>query len=148
MDLLLHSFFFVLCFPQYIEAYCKQIGLNPGFSDPPVVSTIGANKVRVSWKDVVTNRKCADSFFVEYRKSDFPESWKESKSLGADANFIDLTVLPDTEYDFEVIATEDRGNFHGIAYFRGPRFERFQFRMNNTSSDNVASENDVGTATG
>ena len=141
MDLILHSFFFVLCFPQYIYAYCWQNGLNPSFSGPPVVSAISANEVRVSWKDVVTNRRCADEFLVKYWKKNYPQDFKMSKLVDADANFIDLTVLPDTAYLFQAIAREDKGSILGIDYNKARPVE---FR----TSNNITTERNVDNTSG
>ena len=140
MELLLHSFIFVLCFPKHIEAYCYQIGLNPGFSGPPVVSTISDNVVRISWKDVVTKRECADGFMVKYWKRGFPNNFMMSKLLDAEANFIDLTVFLNTNYIFQAIATVDKGIL-GIDYNRAPLVE---FRM----SDNPTTESNVDNTSG
>ena len=144
MDFFLYSFFFVLWFPQYIYAYCWQTGLNPSFSGPPVVSTISANEVRVSWKDIVTNRRCADEFLVKYWKKNFPEDYKKSKLVGTDANFIDLTVLPDTTYIFQAIAREDKGIL-GVDYNKALRVE---FRTRNTTNNNVTTESNVDNTSG
>ena len=140
MELLLHILIVVLCFPQHIEAYCPLIGSNPGFSGPPVVSTISDNVVRISWKDVVTKRECADGFEVKYWKRGFPNSFVMSKYLDAEANFIDLTVFPNTNYIFQAIATVDKGIL-GIDYNRAPLVE---FRM----SDNPTTESNVDNTSG
>ena len=144
MDLILHSFFFVLCFSQYIYAYCWKNGLNPGFSGPPVVSTISANEVRVSWKDVVMNRRCADEFLVKYWKKNYPKDFKMSKLVDADANFIDLTVLPDTAYFFQAIAREDKGIL-GVDYNKALRVE---FRTSNTTNIDITTERNVDNTSG
>lgn len=50
------------------SGYCWQAGYNPDFKDKPVVEQVKIDMVRVSWKDIVINRECADQGRKEERK--------------------------------------------------------------------------------
>ena len=47
-------------------SHCYGVGKNPGFSGEPTVKQLTPWRVRVSWAEVATQRKCADHFLVKY----------------------------------------------------------------------------------
>jgi len=89
-------------------ACCRQNGLHPNFTGPPVVSQIQPLVVRVSWADIVDHKMCADSFLVKYWKHDGPyEEYRLTK--GTKDDFVDIWFSLHTRISFEVIAREDQG---------------------------------------
>jgi len=59
------SFLIVSLISPFSLGYCCGNGKNSGFSGPPVVEQVAVDQVKVSWKDLVTHRECADSFVVK-----------------------------------------------------------------------------------
>ena len=101
-------------FIAYSQAYCWQVGWNPSFTSPPVVSEIQPNVVRVSWAEIVENKKCADNFLVKYWKQEEPKGYKFSNMTDSNADFLDIKVEPNTSYKIQLIAREDKGSIGGI----------------------------------
>ena len=89
-------------------ACCKQNGLHPKFTGPPLVSQIQPYVVRVSWADIVERKMCANSFMVKYRKHD---GHNYKMAMGTKADFVDIWFSGYTTYSFELIAREDQGVF-------------------------------------
>ena len=87
-------------------ACCKQNGLHPKFTGPPLVSQIQPFAVRVSWADIVERKMCANSFMVKYWKHDVPNNYKMTKATKAD--FVDIWFSLNTSYKFQVLANEDQ----------------------------------------
>ena len=115
----------------YSRAYCWQTGWNPSFTGPPVVSEIQPNVVRVSWAEIVENKKCADNFLVKYWKQNHPEDYKMSNMTDANADFQDIRVKPNTSYTIQAIARENKGMILGIDYNKSPIVKFTSGRTNN-----------------
>ena len=47
---------------------------------PPTVHQVKIDKVRVSWKDIVKNRECADQFLVKYWPRNQPMQYQGRRS--------------------------------------------------------------------
>ena len=116
---------FIFYFILYIKinlnnGYCWQAGWNPGFNGSPVINQVTATSVRVSWKDIVINRECADQFVVKYWEQGQAKSFKMSKLVSTKADAIILTgIKPEVEYTYQAIAREDKG-IVGTDYNRAP----------------------------
>ena len=48
---------------------------------PPTVHQVKIDKVRVSWKDIVKNRECADQFLVKYWPRNQPMQYQGGYSV-------------------------------------------------------------------
>ena len=79
-----------------------------------MVSEIQPNVVRVSWAEIVENKKCADNFLVKYWKQEEPKGYKFSNMTDSNADFLDIKVEPNTSYKIQLIAREDKGSIGGI----------------------------------
>ena len=125
-------------FAQYIEGNCYGF---TKFTDSPVVTEFQFNELRVSWKGIITNKDCLDQMglnviWVKYWEKSKPIAYKMSHLAGKDTNFIDIKVLPGTEYVFEVIIG---GNI------RSPRVD---FRTRQTNGSNITPEDNDEIKTG
>ena len=100
------TYLFVFLFPTSIYGHCYTIGSNPGFSDVPSVTQLTPWMVRVSWKEVVTQRECSDHFLVKYWRTDEPQTPMISKLVGQQVSHLDLEVIPEVQYTFKVVARE------------------------------------------
>ena len=69
-----YIYLFVFVLPYSVYGHCYTIGANPGFSDVPSVTQLTPWMVRVSWKEVVTQRECSDHFLVKYWRTDDPQN--------------------------------------------------------------------------
>ena len=99
--------------PTFVRGHCYGIGANPGFSNGPHVTQLTPFTVRVSWEKVVTRRDCSDHFIVRYWKTEtyrnilqVPKDISYSEQLGQQANHVDLEVIPEVEFSFQVNARE------------------------------------------
>ena len=96
------------CAP-HVYSHCYGAGQNPGFSGAPTVKQLTPWKVRVSWAEVATQRKCADHFLVKYWESNHepaPRSIMVSELVGQNVHFMDLDVSRNVQYTFVVVARE------------------------------------------
>ena len=96
------------CAP-HVYSHCYGAGKNPGFSGAPTVKQLTPWKVRVSWAEVATQRKCADHFLVKYWETTHepgPRNIMVSELVGENVHFIDLDVSRDISYKFVVVARE------------------------------------------
>ena len=96
------------CAPS-VYSHCYGAGKNPGFSGAPTVKQLTPWKVRVSWAEVATQRKCADHFLVKYWETSHepgPRNIMVSELVGQNVHFIDLDVSRDVSYRFVVVARE------------------------------------------
>ena len=125
------SVILVAHFIVYSQAYCWQVGWNPSFTGPPVVSEIQPNVVRVSWAEIVENKKCADNFLVKYWKQEEPKGYKFSNMTDSNAEFLDIQVEPNTLYKIQLIAREDKGSIGGIEYNKAKSIDFKSGRANN-----------------
>ena len=102
-----HIFLLLMCaIPRLVWGHCYGIGNNPGFSDSPIIKQLTAWSVRVSWKEIVTQRECSDHFLIKYWKTEEPQNVMVSKIVDSHINHLDLEVDPETEYTFKVVARE------------------------------------------
>jgi len=118
------------------HAYCWQAGWNPGFKGPPTVHQVKIDKVRVSWKDIVKNRECADQFLVKYWPRNQPMQYQTTDLVMTSDDSIDITVTPKITYQFQAVAREDKGVIGGIDWNKSPTVE---FKTS-TSNRDVAPE--------
>jgi len=105
------------------HAYCWQAGWNPGFKGPPTVHQVKIDKVRVSWKDIVKNRECADQFLVKYWPRNQPMQYQTTDLVMTSDDSIDITVTPKITYQFQAVAREDKGVIGGIDWNKSPTVE-------------------------
>merc|ERR1719189_1504065 len=98
------------------SAYCWQAGWNPSFTDKPKVQQVNMTTVRVSWNGIVESVECADQFLVKYWPENSPQDWKMTDLIETDTFSHEITVIPKLQYEFQVIAREDKGSFAGIEY--------------------------------
>ena len=101
---------FAVLYPKETCAYCFMPGENPRFRNDPKITQISAKMVRVSWKGIVDDLRCADKFFVRYWRP--KKNGEERKSLGPiskPTDHVDVEVLPNKTYYFKVNAHEDKG---------------------------------------
>ena len=103
------------------KAYCWQAGWNPSFNGPPTITQVDSTTVRISWKDVIQNKECADGFLVKYSKgSHLGRPYKLSAIQSAKTDALEINEIePEVEYAYQVIAREDKGR-QGVDYNRGP----------------------------
>ena len=135
----------VICFfILYIKidlnnGYCWQAGWNPGFTGSPVITQVTSTSVRVSWKDIVKNRECADQFVVKYWEQGQAKSFKMSKLVSTEADAMILNgIKPEVEYTYQAIAREDKG-IVGTDYNRAP-LVKFRTRRHFTPPDDNQGE--------
>ena len=95
-------------FYQPTNAYCWEIGRNPGFSKEPTVYQISPTRVRVSWEGIVTQLECADSFLVFYWKENNPSHLYMTAPVSTVTDYIDIDVSARTTYLYQVIARENK----------------------------------------
>ena len=93
-------------FPCTVFGHCWGIGDNPSFFEVPKVSQISSSMVRVSWDKVVEKRHCADNFYVKFWPAGQPSKKHHSKVVHSSVNHVDLRVLPNVLYVFQVVARE------------------------------------------
>jgi hypothetical protein len=101
-----YIYLFIFVFPNSVYGHCYTIGANPGFSDVPSVTQLTPWLVRVSWKEVVTQRECSDHFLVKYWRTDDPQNVMISKLVGQQVSYLDLEVAPNAQYAFKVVARD------------------------------------------
>ena len=102
------------------NSYCWQAGWNPGFNGNPTVTQITITSVQVSWQGVVINVECADQFVVKYWKLG-TTNYKMSDLVANNIEAVILTgITPRVEYNYQVVAREDKGALLGIDYNRSP----------------------------
>ena len=142
------NYYLILCIKiVLINGYCWQAGWNPSFNGPLSIIQYAPTSVQVSWKNIISQRECADQFVVKYWESHSPKSYKMSKRVANNADAIILTgIKPEVEYAYQAIAREDKGIF-GVDYnkskiykFRSRR--KFTPRIDNQGQNlNVAVSN-------
>ena len=118
-------------FVQYIEGYCSEYRY-PRFTDSPVVTEFQPNELRVSWKGILSDKRCIKLIWVKYWEKSKPMAYKMSQLAGWHADFINIKVLPGTEYVFEVIARRSKLQ----SYIRSPTVD-FHTRQNEESNDEI-----------
>ena len=105
---------------KLVNSYCWQAGWNPGFNADPTVTQITITSVQVSWKDIVKNVECADQFVVKYWKLG-TTNYKLSDLVATNIEAVILKgITPRVEYNYQVVAREDKGALLGIDYNRAP----------------------------
>ena len=124
------------------QAYCWQAGYNPGFTGPPTVYQVKLDTVRVSWKNIVKNRECADQFLVKYWQSTQPSVYYTTDLVSATDNSTDIKVTPEIAYKFQAVAQEDKGLIGGIDWNKSPIVEymttTLESRQNPLSNAEIA----------
>ena len=140
-------FIFVLTLATNVNGYCWQAGHNPGWSGPPKVSQRAMDLVRVSWKDMVTQRECADNFVVKYWPKSAPANYRVTDLVAKSANFVDIKVTPKIDYNFQAVAREDKGLIGGVDWNKSPTV---QFKTSSTfvppkTQPSVANNNNINT---
>ena len=102
------------------KSHCVQDGLMTGFTGPPSVEQMKSDQVRISWKNQVEYRECADDFVVKYwmkNQTTFPGGMEYAISdlscrrplIDASCDSVDITVEPGIVYVFQAVAREARG---------------------------------------
>ena len=114
-------------FVQYIEGYYY---CYPRFTDSPVVTEFQPNELRVSWKGILSDKSCVGLIWVKYWEKSKPIAYEMSHLAGTEANFINIQVLPGTEYVFEVIGRRLKKK----SYIRSPSVD-FHTRQTDGSND-------------
>ena len=106
---------------QLCHGYCWQGGKNPSFTAKPIVTQISITSVQVSWKGIVNNKDCADTFRVKYwKKGRSATDYKMSEKVSTDIDGVVLDgIVPRVEYSFQAVAVESKGIL-GIDYNRSP----------------------------
>jgi len=105
------------------RAYCWEPGRNPYFTGKPIVQQVDLRTVRVSWNGLVENVECADQFLVKYWPKNNPQGYVLSELIHTNRFSIDLNITPKVQYEFQVIAREDKGSFAGIDYNKSKQTE-------------------------
>ena len=114
------------------KAHCTQEGLMTGFTGPPSVEQIKPGQVRISWKDKVEYRECADDFVVKYwiknqtTKKPGRYSGMEyaiSDLVDPSSDGLDVTVEPGIKYVFQSVARKDMGFIRGTEWKYSPSVE-------------------------
>ena len=102
--------------------YCWEAGKNPGFKGQPTVQQLAIDKVRISWREAVKKRECADQFLVKYWLKSQPNEYKTTQMVNNTADSIDIKVVPRITHMFEVVARESKGVV-GVDWNRAPVVE-------------------------
>ena len=131
------------CF-QLCHGYCWQGGKNPSIPTPPIVTQISITKVQVSWKGIVKNKECVDSYRVKYWKKGSEQNYKMSEKVSSEIDGVILEkIVPRVEYSFQAVAIEEKV-FGAIDYNRSPiaklstsRLETKSNKLNNDNSLNI-----------
>lgn len=131
------------CF-QLCHGYCWQGGKNPSIPTPPSVKQITITKVQVSWKGIVKNKECVDSYRVKYWKKGSEQNYKMSEKVSSEIDGVILEkIVPRVEYSFQAVAIEEKV-FGAIDYNRSPiaklstsRLETKSNKLNNDNSLNI-----------
>ena len=131
------------CF-QLCHGYCWQGGKNPSIPTPPIVTQKTITKVQVSWKGIVKNKECVDSYRVKYWKKGSEQNYKMSEKVSSEIDGVILEkIVPRVEYSFQAVAIEEKV-FGAIDYNRSPiaklstsRLETKSNKLNNDNSLNI-----------
>lgn len=110
---------FVLNYDSVL-CYCFGAGQNPGFTGPPQVSQIRLDLVRISWRNLVDKKECADNYVVKYWPKSAPNDYKLSELVDKNKNFVDLEVKPRVSYRFQAVAREEKGLIGGVDWNKSP----------------------------
>ena len=106
-----------------VQAYCWQIGHNPDFTGPPKAEQVDLRTVRISWFGLVNYRHCTDQFLIKYWQKSDPIDYELTDLVSKEVNSIDIKVTPKVEYQFQVVAREDKGIVGGIDYNYSPTID-------------------------
>ena len=106
-----------------VQAYCWQIGHNPDFTGPPKAEQVDLRTVRISWFGLVSYRHCTDQFLIKYWQKSDPIDYELTDLVSKEVNSIDIKVTPKVEYQFQVVAREDKGIVGGIDYNYSPTID-------------------------
>ncbi len=102
------------------EGYCWQAGHNPGFTSPPRVTQLAMNRVRVSWRGLVTQEKCADNYLVKYWQHHAPGDYDITHTVPKGTYEVDIAVVPKVLYQFQAVAREEKGKIGGVDWNKSP----------------------------
>lgn len=127
------------------EAYCWEPGWNPYFTEAPRVEQVTISTVRISWKDIVARRECADSFLVKYWQLNMPQGYKLTDMVKTDQNFIEVEVVPKVPYNFQAVAREDKGPVMGVDWNKAPIVSFKTSRLNREVKEEPEPEVDLST---
>ena len=109
----------VLLYSDLVSCYCQD-GKNPSFKGAPKVTQINLDVVRISWKDLVINKHCADNFLVKYWPKINPNDYKISEKVNTSREFVDIQVTPRIIYQFLAVAREEKGILLGVDWNKSP----------------------------
>ena len=110
----------LFCILGPVNGYCFGAGRNPKFTASPKVEQISLYGVRVSWREIVKHRECADNFVVKYWPRWSPNDYQVSDLVDKDSNYADIDVVPKTYYQFQAVAREQKGLLGGVDYNKSP----------------------------
>ena len=95
-----------LLFVPCIDCYCKTLGANPDWKSAPMVEQISLTKVRVSWRDIIIRKDCADNFLVKYWPVMSPHEFTMTSPMSTDTLEIDISdIRSRREYEYQVKST-------------------------------------------
>ena len=108
LSIIVYTIFYLVLLPQLLESCCW---LNdPDFKSDPSVIEISPTKIRVSWKDILSDIDCVDHYFIHYWKTKEEErnDVEKMQQVSENSSFIvDIDVLENTMYTIQMNAFED-----------------------------------------
>jgi len=112
--------------------FCWRPNTSP-FTGDPGVQRLDPSTVRVSWEDIFPKGKdCEDiDFLIKSHPLNSPSNYKLSDFTMRGHRTATLDVPPNSDFIFQVIARENKGNGHGIEY----AYSRPATSMANPSAD-------------
>ena len=116
--------FLILFSIPNVKTYCWEPGKDPGFSGlPSFQNNSNVKGCTLTWFGIVTNRHCADGLFVKYWPSSTPNHYITTKLFDNDVNSVELEMIPNVQYTFQVGTREDKGLIVGIDWFYSDKVE-------------------------
>ncbi len=103
-----------------VRGYCWGAGKNPGFSSKPRVTQLALDRVRVSWRGLVTQEECADNYVVKYWPRHSPGEYDITRVVPRGTYEVEVEVTPKLVYQFQAVAREEKGVIGGVDWNKSP----------------------------
>ncbi len=81
---------------------------------------VALDRVRVSWRGLVTKEDCADNYVVKYWQRLAPNDYDITDIVPKGRYSVEVTVVPKVIYQFQAVAREEKGIIGGVDWNKSP----------------------------